>query len=927
MHLKRLMIALGLMTVSAASVTPAAATVTGRAAAVDELKAASWVRKVRFQPTIGVVRFAAFEPETIAAATPGDTMTERAEAFLLRYGAAFGVGHPQAELEASSTTVDRLGHARLAYQQVHNGLPVFGGAMVLHFDQTGELIAASATLVPDVAVQRTVPTVTESEAIRIGRSLVAKQHGLDPERLEPTSIELAIFDDQALRGRDGADHLVWIAELTDDLGLREQLFIDALSGRLVEQISHTEGIHRSIYEHGSNNLVWTEGDPLPYSGSGPDRDQEINNLIEVAEQTYTTYANISGGAFLSWNGTDGTMRSFYDRNGMDCPNAYFSGSSTSFCVGTATDDVIAHEWTHGYTQSTHGLAYAWQPGALNEAYSDIFGEVVDLLYDSGSDTPSTVRESEACSAAAGADAAELIVESPPDLAGPRAAKSATFNPSPPWSVNAAVAVANDGVGQGNDACDPLVDFPAGSIALITMAACSERFVTPVQNAEAAGAVGAIIVNPLNDNLVEMTGPSGLTSIPALFVGRNDGAVIRDAAATGITVTLRSDADGSLRWLVAEDSSAFGGAIRDMWNPECLGDPGRVGSQHYHCSESDNGGVHVNSGIPNHAFALLVDGGVANGVEVSGIGLTRAAHIYWRAMSVYQLPLSEFRDHAEALDASCFDLVGAPLPDLLTGAPSGEIITPTDCAQVANAMLATEMTAWPSQCQFETILDPDPPARPEAFEVFAESFDVDPGTWTVSNVGVYAEYQPRDWVWTQLVPEGGSGGAYYAINDPQLGDCRPGNDDQSGVMYLDSPDIVLPVGSRPVLLFDHYVATEPDVDGGNLKISINGGPFELVPSAAFLFNPYNGELEADASNHNPMAGETAFLGTNETTHRGSWGQSQVDLRSIAQSGDTIRLRFAFGTDGCNGQDGWYVDNIRLLMVPRERHGGSRVAAGP
>ncbi len=116
--------------------------------------------------------------------------------------------------------------------------------------------------------------------------------------------------------------------------------------------------------------------------------------------------------------------------------------------------------------------------------------------------------------------------------------------------------------------------------------------------------------------------------------------------------MSSSSDGSVRWLVAEDSSAFGGAIRDMWNPECLSDPGSVFSDRYYCGAGDEGGVHINSGVPNHAFAMLVDGGSANGIEVPGIGLTRAAHIYWRAMSQYQLPLSDFRDHADALATSC-----------------------------------------------------------------------------------------------------------------------------------------------------------------------------------------------------------------------------------------------------------------------------------
>ena len=45
-----------------------------------------------------------------------------------------------------------------------------------------------------------------------------------------------------------------------------------------------------------------------------------------------------------------------------------------------------------------------------------------------------------------------------------------------------------------------------------------------------------------------------------------------------------------------------------------------------------GGVHTNSGVPNHAFALLVDGGSYNGQTISPIGLTKAAHIYYRAQS-------------------------------------------------------------------------------------------------------------------------------------------------------------------------------------------------------------------------------------------------------------------------------------------------------
>ncbi len=106
--------------------------------------------------------------------------------------------------------------------------------------------------------------------------------------------------------------------------------------------------------------------------------------------------------------------------------------------------------------------------------------------------------------------------------------------------------------------------------------------------------------------------------------------------------------------------AFGGAIRDMWNPTCYGDPGKVTDAEYNCDPnlSDSGGVHSNSGVPNHAYALLVDGGSFNGQTVVGIGIDKAANIWWRAQTAYLTPSSDFTAAADAFEASCADLVGA-----------------------------------------------------------------------------------------------------------------------------------------------------------------------------------------------------------------------------------------------------------------------------
>src|SRR5262245_59844696 len=185
---------------------------------------------------------------------------------------------------------------------------------------------------------------------------------------------------------------------------------------------------------------------------------------------------------------------------------------------------------------------------------------------------------------------------------------------------------------------------------------------------------------------------------------------------------------SFRWLIGEDSPAFGGAIRDMWTPTCYGDPGKVSDAEYFCATDDAGGVHSNSGVPNHGYALLVDGGDYNGVTVPAIGLTKAAAIYFRAMTVYQTPTTKFTDHADALEASCTDLVGQPINALSTdpddSAVSNEVIEASDCVAVAAMAQAVELRTDPVQCNFQPLLDPGTPVlcasgKPKTF--YREAF--------------------------------------------------------------------------------------------------------------------------------------------------------------------------------------------------------------
>ncbi|HEU4744871.1 MAG TPA: M4 family metallopeptidase, partial [Anaerolineales bacterium] len=64
------------------------------------------------------------------------------------------------------------------------------------------------------------------------------------------------------------------------------------------------------------------------------------------------------------------------------------GSQVVYGDNMAADDVVAHEITHGVTEYTSNLIYYGQSGAINESFSDVWGEFIDQTNGSGTDSPS-----------------------------------------------------------------------------------------------------------------------------------------------------------------------------------------------------------------------------------------------------------------------------------------------------------------------------------------------------------------------------------------------------------------------------------------------------------------------------------------------------------------------------------------------------------
>ena len=104
-----------------------------------------------------------------------------------------------------------------------------------------------------------------------------------------------------------------------------------------------------------------------------------------------TYAGVVDGYYASTFGRNSIddkgleIRSVVHYSRHYC-NAFWNGVQMTYGDGDNKGclplsgglDVVAHELTHGVTEFTSGLVYQNEPGALNEAFSDIMGNTIEL---------------------------------------------------------------------------------------------------------------------------------------------------------------------------------------------------------------------------------------------------------------------------------------------------------------------------------------------------------------------------------------------------------------------------------------------------------------------------------------------------------------------------------------------------------------------
>lgn len=138
----------------------------------------------------------------------------------------------------------------------------------------------------------------------------------------------------------------------------------------------------------------------------------------------------------------------------------------------------------------------------------------------------------------------------------------------------------------------------------------------------------------------------------------------DIFASGVHAFIKGVASDPAMWDVGEDCytpGISGDALRYMSNPSLDGTSTDYYPDRY-TGSADFGGVHINSGISNLAFYLLVNGGThptdKTAINVSGIGIGKAEQIFYRALTTYMTASTDFENARYTTLQSAIDLYGA-----------------------------------------------------------------------------------------------------------------------------------------------------------------------------------------------------------------------------------------------------------------------------
>jgi bacillolysin len=331
-----------------------------------------------------------------------------AKAALKEYADEFGIRDPFEDLQLRVAKRSPNGNYIIKFWQVQEGVRVYGGELVVEMDEFGRIFTINGEISPAPPIELT-PTLTSQQASELALSDAALKHGITKETIEADEPQLYVYNPALFDKGENRNLLVWGVNLysVDSGPFASFVLVDAHDGSMRLDVSRVYEDcalpipsplpWRWIYD---NENSWGYGLP----GNGPVRiegqpetgEEDADNAyeyLEAARNYYWIYHCRN-----SYDGSGAALESTVRHcpSILQCP--WPNASWEKFTIGQnvfgrmaigqgyAVDDVVGHEFTHGVTNSESGLAKRFESGAINESFSDIWGEFIDI-YNANGDLP------------------------------------------------------------------------------------------------------------------------------------------------------------------------------------------------------------------------------------------------------------------------------------------------------------------------------------------------------------------------------------------------------------------------------------------------------------------------------------------------------------------------------------------------------------
>ena len=339
------------------------------------------------------IRFADGFPRSVSARVRvgGENAVERASNFLREYRDLYAQSVPQLELkvrrvsrpEARSTgdppAEDTEG---VFFYQTYRGIEVFGGELLVSlsgervFHTLGALLTSDVNL--DPAPSLTAAQAEQAAARALGRRTL--------RTAAPT--RLMVFDRGLLDSATPSQpRLAW--RVSVEMG--GEVLVDAKTGEtlltLPERMDNGSPLHGFDLDMQDAEDEANAADDNCYWGSD---DVDVATEGGYFNSDYVTdFDAVLGYAYIKdvYGFYHGLKRHSYDDAFSQVEvfihstvgGASWSGGCELIQVATGQIDfeVLAHEFTHGVIDSTSGLIYANEFGALNESYADVMALIAD----------------------------------------------------------------------------------------------------------------------------------------------------------------------------------------------------------------------------------------------------------------------------------------------------------------------------------------------------------------------------------------------------------------------------------------------------------------------------------------------------------------------------------------------------------------------